>query len=104
MRLRRIYALLCVLGVVLPFLQFVPWVGAHGLNLELMFSELFANRISAFFAWDVIVSALVLLVLAYAERKVLGGRVWLPVVAVFCVGVSLGLPLLLYLREDARSA
>ncbi|MBV8818069.1 MAG: DUF2834 domain-containing protein, partial [Acidobacteriaceae bacterium] len=44
------------------------------------------------------------LVLAYAERKVLGGRVWLPVVAVFCVGVSLGLPLLLYLREDARSA
>jgi uncharacterized protein DUF2834 len=50
------------------------------------------------FALDVLVSALVVFVFAYNERRSL--RLWwLPMVAVLAVGVSLGLPLLLYLRE-----
>jgi hypothetical protein len=63
---------------------------------------LFANRISAFFGADVIVSALVVFVLTGFERKRLGGTWWLPVVAVLLAGVSAGLPLLLYLREKSN--
>jgi hypothetical protein len=77
----------------------VPWVAEHGLNLPLFFESLFANRISAFFATDVFVSALVVFVFIAFERHRLGSKWWIPAVGVLTVGVSLGLPLLLLLRE-----
>ena len=99
------YLILCVLGVALPYWQFVPWVIAHGLNLPLFFQQLFANRISGFFGMDVLVSAVALLTFARSESARLGASLrWLPLVAVLTVGVSLGLPLLLYLRERKLEA
>lgn len=100
MRLRHIYLCLCVLGAALPCMQLVPWLAAHNLNLPLFFSELFSTRIGAFFGMDVIVSALVLFVLIGVEGRRLAMRhLWLPVVATLAVGVSLGFPLFLYLRQ-----
>ncbi|PYS78918.1 MAG: hypothetical protein DMF67_04550 [Acidobacteria bacterium] len=100
MKLKTIYLVLCVLGVALPYWQFLPWVAANGLNMPLFFQQLFANRVGAFFGMDVLVSAVALLVFARAEGRRLGARArWLTLVAVLTVGVSLGLPLLLYLRE-----
>ena len=100
MKLKTIYLVLCVLGVVLPYWQFVPWVLANGLNMPLFFRQLFANRIGGFFAMDVLVSAVALLVFTRREVSRLGvRRRWLPLIAVLTVGVALGLPLFLYLRE-----
>jgi Terpene cyclase DEP1 len=101
MNLRYLYLLFCVLGLVLPYSQFVPWVIEHGINVALLVHELFANRISAFFGLDVIVSAIVLISFASSEGARLGMRnIWLPIIAVCLVGVSLGLPLFLYLRQS----
>lgn len=100
MKPKTIYLVLCVLGVVLPYWQFVPWVAANGLNMPLFFQQLFSNRIGGFFGMDVIVSAVTLLVFVRKEGPRLGvPRRWLPLAAVLTVGVSLGLPLFLYLRE-----
>ncbi len=100
---KSIYLAFCVLGVLLPYWQFVPWVVTqHGVPLGLFVRELFANRISGFFGMDVLVSAVVLLSFVVSEGKRLGVRhLWLPIVGTLTVGVSLGLPLLLYLREGA---
>jgi AcrR family transcriptional regulator len=101
MKLKTLYVFLCVLGAALPYWQFVPWVVAHhGVPMSLFFRELFANRISAFFGMDVIVSAVVLVVFIRVEGKRLGiRRRWLPVLALLLVGVSLALPMFLYMRE-----
>ncbi|HEX8283767.1 MAG TPA: DUF2834 domain-containing protein [Pyrinomonadaceae bacterium] len=100
MRLRTVYLLLCVLGVLLPYWQIAPWLSEHGLDLPLFFAQLFENRVGAFFGMDVFVSAAALMVFAFAERRRAGVRgVWLTAAAVAAVGISLGLPLLLYLRE-----
>src|SRR6266581_2026985 len=100
MKPKTVYLALCILGLVLPYAEFVPWVLQHGLNLRLFVQELFANRIGAFFGMDVIVSAIALLVFTRFESNRLGiGKRWLVVLAVLTVGVSLGLPLFLYLRE-----
>ena len=101
MKLRHTYLFLCILGVALPYWQFVPWVASHhGISLSLFFHELFATRIGGFFGMDVLVSAIALIVFASVEgrRLHIRGR-WLVVVAILLVGVSLGLPLFLYLRE-----
>jgi Terpene cyclase DEP1 len=100
MRLKRVYLALCILGVALPYWQFVPWIVANGFHLSLFVQQLFANRVGAFFGMDVIVSAVALLVFARVESRRLGARArWITLIAVLTVGVSLGLPLLLYMRE-----
>src|SRR5580698_6585623 len=98
MKPKTVYLALCFLGLVLPYWQFLPWLFQHGLNLPLFARELFVNRISAFFGMDVLVSAVALIVFMRIESRRLEIRNrWLPVVAVLLVGVSLGLPLFLYL-------
>ena len=100
MRLKTAYLILCALGVLLPYWQIAPWLSEHGLDLPLFFRQLFENRVGAFFGMDVFVSAAALLLFARSEGKRTGVRaVWLVGAAVVAVGVSLGLPLLLYLRE-----
>ena len=67
-----------------------------------MVEELFANRISAFFGLDVVVSAIVLWVFIAFEGQRKGVRhTWAPIVASLAIGVSAGLPLFLFLRESA---
>jgi hypothetical protein len=101
MKPKTIYLALCFVGAVLPYWQFVPWVMQHGLSLPLFVHELFANRISAFFGMDVLVSALVLIAFMRVEsaRQNIRRR-WFPVPALLTVGVSLASPLFLYLRES----
>ena len=100
MRARHFYLVCCVLGLVLPCSQFVPWFLEHGLNLTLFFRELFVNRISAFFAMDVIISAIVLIWFIQSEGKRLRvGLLWLPTLGTLVVGVSFGFPLFLFLRQ-----
>ena len=73
----------------------------HGMNLPLFVRELFANRISAFFGMDVLVSAVVLIVFMRVESERLNiRRRWLPLLAVLVVGISLALPMFLYMRES----
>jgi len=86
--------------MVLPYSQFVPWLLEHGLNVTLFFRELLANRISAFFVLDVIISAIVLVWFIQSEGKRLRVRLlWLPTIGTLIVGVSFGFPLFLFLRQ-----
>jgi Terpene cyclase DEP1 len=99
---KNLYLLLCVLGVVVPYEVFIPWLATHGPDLPLFLHELHSTSIGTFFGADVLVSALALLVWARVEGKRIGlpaKQRLLPLVAVLAVGVSLGLPLFLYLRE-----
>ena len=100
MRLRHVYLGLCVVGTVLPYSALVPWLMEHGPDLARIGQELFATRIGAFFGLDVFVSAIVLFVFIFSEgRHVAVPHLWLPVLGTLLVGVSLGFPLFLYLRQ-----
>lgn len=97
------YLLLCIAGLVLPYSQLIPFLREHGPDFGLFFQQLFSTRIGAFFAWDVIVSSVVLWVFVLGEgRRADVKHLWAPLVANLAVGVSLGLPLFLYLRERRR--
>ena len=103
MNRKNTYLFLCILGAAIPYSQFIPWVMENGLPLGLLVRQLFANRISAFFGLDVLVSSVVFLVFMRIEGRMLRVRFrWMPIVGLCAVGVSLGLPLFLYLRERAR--
>ncbi len=98
--MKRVYLALAVVGTVVPLLLFVPWLGQHGLVPQLIWRDATANGLARF-AWaDVIISALAVLAFAVTEaRRNQLRHAWLAVLGTLCAGVSLGLPLLLYLRE-----
>ena len=102
MKPKTIYAIYCFLGTVLPLSQFLPWLFRNGLDVRLFLRLLFANPISSFFAADVFVAAVVVIRLAATAGSNGLKQWWVPVLATLCVGVSLGLPLLLLLREQQR--
>jgi len=103
MKLKYIYLALCLVGTVLPYSQFVPFLLSHGLDLKLLLDQLFSNYISGFFGMDVIVSSVAMIIWVLTEGPRLGIRYfWLPIAGNLLVGVSLGLPLFLYLREVKR--
>lgn len=103
-RLAWTYAFLAAAGAVLPLSQFLPWFLEHGLDAVRFVGDLFANPISAFFGFDVIVSAVVMLVFIATEGRRLKVRhLWLPVVGGLLIGVSFGLPVFLLLRELTRT-
>jgi hypothetical protein len=99
---KAIYLGLCVLGTIVPYWQLLPFLREHGLDVPLMLAQLFSAPVSAFFGADVIVSSLALWAFVAIDGRRTGARhLWAPVVANLAVGVSLGLPLFLYLRERA---
>ena len=102
MKPKSLYVLLGVAGILLPYSQFLPFLREHGLDMKLFVEQLFATRIGAFFGMDVVVSALVLWLFVFVDGRRAGVRnLWAPIAATLAVGVSLGLPLFLYMRETA---
>ena len=98
---KQLYLIGAILGTLLPYYFFIQFLWTYGLDVNQLFSQLFANNISAFFGMDVIVSSLVLWVFVFAEGRRLGMKhLWVYVIANLAVGVSLALPLFLYMRES----
>ncbi len=103
--LQYLYLILCMLGTVLPYSQFVPFVAEHGLDVRLFVEQMFANRIAGLFGLDVIVSSIVLWAFVFTEgRRQQMRHLWVYVLCNVAVGVSLGLPLFLYMRERQLAA
>ncbi len=102
---QTLYLLLCILGTILPLSQFVPFLVEHGLDINLFFQQLFANRISGFFGIDLFVTSLVLWLFVFGEGSRLGMKnLWVYIASNLLVGVSLALPLFLLMRQRKLEA
>jgi uncharacterized protein DUF2834 len=100
---KQLYLGLSVAGTILPYWQLLPFLRDHGLDMSLFFEQLFATPVSGFFGMDVIVSSIALWVFVLGEGRRAGVKhLWAPIAANLAVGVSLGLPLFLYLREQGK--
>lgn len=97
----RFYGVMCVLGTVLPYSALVAWgVENGGLDLTAMTAEIMRSRLSTFAWLDVLVSGAVLIwFMLHEGRRLSLSGLWMPVAGTCLVGVSLGLPLFLLMRE-----
>ena len=98
--MKMFYGVLTILGLVLPYTQFISWLNINGLDLILLFQEILQSKISLF-AWiDIIISAIVLIgFIIFEGKKQKIDRLWIPILGTLTVGVSFGLPLFLLMRE-----
>jgi hypothetical protein len=100
MKPRTLYLVLCVAGLILPQLQLLPVVREHGLDFQLLFDRAAATGFRGPNAVEVLVSTVGLWTLVLVEgRRARMRHLWIPMAASLAVGVGLGLPLFLYMRE-----
>ena len=101
MALRSFYLAAAVVGSLVPWIFFGSFFATQGLNVPLFVRSLFANPAAGGFSSDVLISIVVFWVWSFddSHRGDIRGW-WLVVPAGLCVGLSLALPLYLYLRSS----
>jgi hypothetical protein len=99
--MKNLYLFLAIIGFLLPYYFLVSFLLENGPNLGLLIDQLFANNISTFFAVDLIITGIVLLVFIYQDaHKLEMGNWWAYGIATLLVGPSFAMPLFLYYRES----
>ncbi|SEN97624.1 Protein of unknown function [Gemmobacter aquatilis] len=97
--LRMAYLALALWGAVHPMLWFLRHMRDTGTGLSGLIDAWYVNASTTGLTWDLTIAALTLTLWVLAETWV--RRNWLALVAIpatFCIGVSCGLPLYLFLR------
>lgn len=101
MRQRCFYLVLAIIGCALPYYFLIAFLSAHGLDGRLFLHDLFGNSVSTFFAVDLLISSVVFVHFLRREAARHSIRGWWPyLIALLTVGLSLALPLFLYVRES----
>jgi len=98
--LRIVYLALALWGAVHPMSWFVKYMRETGTGLKGLIDAWYVNASSTGLTWDLTIAALALAVWVVAES--IRHRHWRGLVAIpatFCIGVSCGLPLYLFLRS-----
>ncbi len=98
--MRNVFLALAIWGAIHPMYYFVSWFLAEGWSIMAMVDAWHVNAASSGLVWDLTIAAVSLtiwiLIEAYQRKN------WLSLIAIpatFCIGVSCGLPLYLYLRD-----
>ena len=97
--MRWVFLLLAIWGAIHPMYYFVSWFQTNGWDLMAMVDAWHANAASSGLVWDLTIAAIALTLWVVVEA--VQTRQWIRLIAIpatFCIGVSCGLPLYLFLR------
>lgn len=97
--LRMIYLALAVWGAIHPMYWFIGYMRETGTGLSGLIDAWYVNASTTGLVWDLTIAAIALTIWVIAEVAV--RRNWIGLLAIpatFCIGVSCGLPLYLFLR------
>jgi EamA domain-containing membrane protein RarD len=95
-----LYLIVAILGTLIPFSCFVPFLMNHGIDLPLLIRQLFQNNVSSSFGLDVLISAVALFLFVFSEgRRRKMKNLWAYVICTLFFGVSSAFPLFLFFRE-----
>ena len=97
--MKYVFLVLAVWGAIHPMAWFVAWFNANGYSLMGMVEAWHANAATSGLVWDLTIAAVALTLWVIWETA--KARDWLRLISIpatFCIGVSCGLPLYLFLR------
>ena len=98
--MRNFYLFASITGFFVPYAFFIGWLQDNGFNIDLLLSTITQGNLSLFAWFDVLITALVLLVFIVIDgRRQQVPRLWLPIAGTCVIGPSFGLPLFLYQRQ-----
>jgi hypothetical protein len=98
--IRIVWLALAVWGAIHPMYWFVTYMNETGTGLSGLIDAWYVNASTTGLTWDLTIAAVTLTVWVIAET--IPRKAWLGLIAIpatFCIGVSCGLPLYLFLRS-----
>lgn len=97
--MRWLFAALAVWGAIHPMYYFITWFQANTWDIMAMVDAWHVNAASSGLVWDLTIAAIALTIWVIYEA--MQTRQWLRLIAIpatFCIGVSCGLPLYVFIR------
>ncbi|MEJ8562862.1 DUF2834 domain-containing protein [Yoonia sp. GPGPB17] len=98
--MRMVFLLLAIWGTIHPMYYFISWFQAEGWDIMAMVDAWHVSAATSGLVWDLTIAAVTLTIWILVEA--IKNRNWLSLIAIpatYCIGVSCGLPLYLYLRS-----
>ncbi len=100
---KNLFLTLSIIGIILPYSQFMQFTNQYGFDINLMVQQIFINRMSSGIALDAMWAAVVLIIFIFIEIKNIRVKhFWVPIVGIFLIGLSFAFPFYLYLRALAK--
>ena len=100
MNRRHMYFILAVIGTVGPAFVMTPFLMESFMMPHDILAIMFSTPVGQLAGFNLLIGCVTLVVLLHTEGRELGIKTWPPIVAMSLFGVSSGLPLYLYLREN----
>lgn len=100
--MRWVFLALAAWGAVHPMYWFIRYVHETGTGLGGLIDAWYVNASTTGLTWDLTIAAIALTVWVLTETW--ARKAWISLIAIpatFCIGVSCGLPLYLFLRSRA---
>jgi hypothetical protein len=97
--MKKLLVLFIILGFIVPYAILTIFIVEYGLNMSLLLSQVTASYGSIFFAVDVILTAIFIIILA-ATDKGLGDKKYYVIGVSLFVGPSCALPLYYLLKQQ----
>jgi hypothetical protein len=97
--MRWLFLIIAIWGAIHPMYHFLQWFGKNGYDIMAMVDAWHANTASSGLVWDLTIAAIALTVWVIYET--LQTRQFIRLIAIpatFCIGVSCGLPLYIFIR------
>ncbi|MEM8775494.1 MAG: DUF2834 domain-containing protein [Pseudomonadota bacterium] len=97
--MKILFLALAVWGSIHPMAYFIQWFNENGYDIMAMVDAWHVNAASSGLVWDLTIAAVALTIWIIWETA--KQKDWLRLIAIpatFCIGVSCGLPLYLFLR------
>jgi hypothetical protein len=103
MRIKALYIFLFIIGTIIPYYFFLPFIIRYGLNIPLIITKLSANNVSLFFGLNVLITTIIFITyIIYDQKKIKVEFFWFSIIATLTIGISSGLPLYLYFKERTK--
>ena len=97
--MRWLFLIIAIWGAIHPMYYFLQWFGKNGYDIMAMVDAWHVNAAASGLVWDLTIAAIALTLWIIWETTT--SKRWLNLIAIpatFCIGVSCGLPLYLFLR------
>ena len=102
--MKNIYLALAILGGIIPYLFFIQFIQAEGINLPLFLESLFTNGAAGGFSADLLITSFVFWLFMFQQAKSPGApRPYLFIVLNLTIGLSCAFPAYLYAREVPKN-
>lgn len=101
--MKKLYFLLCILGIVLPYYHLINFLSNNNWSMEGFWNDIFfGSHPVSMIAMDLTVAATAFLIFLIYQSKKNNLKILKYIVCLFIVGFSLAFPLYLYDNHDKK--